>query len=148
MDTEAQRLVPLTGAPGKYAGIDGTREYDVAMRIEACRAFSWKSAHYLDEYDSDGHAIGAMSKIYCGEVMFDAVFKCMRAMGVNATDRRHPLEKCLREAVISPLYDAGNMGMQRRKIWGAMSDPSFDPRAMMANQAMEFTKDMEGTGLS
>ena len=43
----------------------------------------------------------------------------------------HPLEKCLREAIIFPLYDAGNMGMQRRKIWGVMSDPSFDPRAMM-----------------
>ena len=38
--------------------------------------------------------------------------------------------------------------MQRRKIWGVMSDPSFDPRAMMDNGAMEFTKDMEGTGLS
>ena len=44
---------------------------DIAMRIEACRAFSWKAAHYLDKFDSDGHAIGAMSKIYCGEVMFE-----------------------------------------------------------------------------
>ena len=120
---------------------------DVATAIEACRAFSWKAAHYLDEYDSEGHAIGAMSKIFCGEVMYEAVFKCMQAMGVNATDKRHPLEKCLREAIIFPLYDAGNMGMQRRKIWGVMSDPSFDPRAMMDNSAMEFTKDMEGTGL-
>lgn len=120
---------------------------DVAMQIEACRAFSWKAAHYLDEYDSEGHAIGAMSKIFCGEVMYEAVFKCMQAMGVNATDKRHPLEKCLREAIIFPLYDAGNMGMQRRKIWGVMSDASFDPRAMMDNRAMEFTKDMEGTGL-
>ena len=121
---------------------------DVAMQIEACRAFSWKAAHYLDEYDSEGHAIGAMSKIFCGELMYEAVFKCMQAMGVNATDKRHPLEKCLREAIIFPLYDAGNMGMQRRKIWGVMSDPSFDPRAMMDNAVMEFTKDMEGTGLS
>ena len=28
-----------------------------------------------------------------------------------------------------------------------MSDCSFDPRALMGNQAMEFTKDMAGTGL-
>ncbi len=79
--------------------------------------------------------------------MYDAVFKCMQAMGVNATDKRHPLEKCLREAIIFALYDAGNMGMQRRKIWGVLSDPSFDPRAYMDNQPIEFTKAMEGTGL-
>lgn len=120
---------------------------EIAMRIEACRAFSWKAAHYLDEYDSEGHAIGAMSKVYCGEVMFDTVFKCMQVVGVNALDKACPLEKCLREAVTFPLYDAGNLGMQRRKIWGVMSDPSFDPRAYMDNKPIEFTKAMEGTGL-
>jgi hypothetical protein len=96
---------------------------DVAMQIEACRAFSWKAAHYLDKFDSDGHAIGAMSKIYCGEMMFEAVFKCMQVVGVAAVDKALPLEKCLREAVVFPLYDAGNVGMQRRKVWGVMADP-------------------------
>lgn len=119
---------------------------DVAMRIEACRYFSWKSAHYLDMYDSEGQAIGAMSKVLCGELLFDAVFKCMQAMGVNATDKRHPLEKYLREAIIFPLYDAGNMGMQRRKIWGVMADNGFNPRAFMDSEAIEFKKSMEGFG--
>jgi alkylation response protein AidB-like acyl-CoA dehydrogenase len=119
---------------------------DIAMRIEACRAFSWKAAHYLDQYDSEGHAIGAMSKIFCGELMFDTVFKCMQVMGVNAVDKRHPLERYLREAVIFPLYDAGNIGMQRRKIWGVMADPDFDPRAMADNRPIEFKKSMEGIG--
>ena len=40
------------------------------MKIEACRAFSWKAA--LDRFDSEGHAVGAMSK-----VLFGAVFKAM-----------------------------------------------------------------------
>jgi alkylation response protein AidB-like acyl-CoA dehydrogenase len=119
---------------------------DIAMRIEACRAFSWKAAHYLDHYDSEGHAIGAMSKIFCGELLFDTVFKCMQVMGVNAVDKRHPLERYLREAVIFPLYDAGNIGMQRRKIWGVMADPDFDPRAIADNRPIEFKKSMEGIG--
>lgn len=119
---------------------------DIAMRIEACRAFSWKAAHYLDQYDSEGHAIGAMSKIFCGELLFDTVFKCMQVMGVNAVDKRHPLERYLREAVIFPLYDAGNIGMQRRKIWGVMADPDFDPRAMADNRPIGFKKSMEGIG--
>jgi hypothetical protein len=41
----------------------------------------------------------------------------MQVMGVNALDRSHPVEKYLRESVVFPLYDAGNIGMQMRKIF-------------------------------
>ena len=119
---------------------------DVAMKIEACRAFSWKAAHYLDQYDSEGHAVGAMAKVFCGETLFSAVFRTMQAMGVNALDRAHPMEKFLREAAVFPLYDAGNIGMQMRKIWGVMLDPEFDPRAIADSRPMKFNKSMEGVG--
>jgi nitroalkane oxidase len=119
---------------------------DVAMKIEACRAFSWKAAHYLDQYNSEGHAIGAMAKVFCGETLFQAVFRVMQAMGVNALDRAHPVEKYLREAAVFPLYDAGNIGMQMRKIWGVMLDPEFDPRAMADSRRMPFKKSMEAAG--
>jgi alkylation response protein AidB-like acyl-CoA dehydrogenase len=120
---------------------------DVAMKIEACRAFSWKAAHYLDQFDSEGHAVGAMAKVFCGETLFQAVFRVMQAMGVNALDRAHPIEKYLREAAVFPLYDAGNIGMQMRKIWGVMLDGDFDPRAIADTRPMPFKKSMEGTGL-
>jgi alkylation response protein AidB-like acyl-CoA dehydrogenase len=120
---------------------------DVAMKIEACRAFSWKAAHYLDKFDSEGHAVGAMAKVYCGETLFGAVFRTMQAMGVNSLDRRHPVEKFLREAAVFPLYDAGNIGMQMRKIWGVMLDDEFDPRAIADSRPMKFKKSMEGAGL-
>jgi nitroalkane oxidase len=119
---------------------------EVAMKIEACRAFSWKAAHYLDQYDSDGHAVGAMAKVFCGETLFNAVFRTMQAMGVNALDKSHPMEKFLREAAVFPLYDAGNIGMQMRKIWGVMLDPEFDPRAIAESKPMVFKKSMEGVG--
>ena len=120
---------------------------DVAMKIEACRYLCWKAAHYLDMYDSEGQAIGAMSKVFCSETMFQAVFQCMQVMGVNALDRLHPLEKHLREALVFPLYDAGNIGMQRRKIWGVMADANFDPRAFVDNKPITFKKSMEGMGV-
>lgn len=120
---------------------------DVAMRIEACRAFCWKAAYYADLYDCENHSLGAMSKIYCGEVCTQAVYDCMRVMGVNSYDRRsHPLDKLMRDVICFPIYDAGNMGMQRRKIWGVMAHPDFNPRAFMNNEAIEFTKEMEGIG--
>ncbi len=119
---------------------------DVAMKIEACRAFSWKAAHYLDQFDSEGHAVGAMAKVFCGETLFQAVFRTMQAMGVNSLDRTHPIEKFLREAAVFPLYDAGNIGMQMRKIWGVMLDEDFDPRAIADTRPMPFKKSMEGVG--
>ena len=107
---------------------------DVAMKIEAPRYLSWKSAHYLDLYDSDGHVSGAWSKIFGGETCVEVVYTCMRIMGVNSYDRDHPLEKYMREALCFPIYDAGNIGMQRRKIHGAMAHDSFDPRALRRQQ--------------
>ena len=116
---------------------------EVAMKIEACRAFAWKAAHYLDLHESEGHAVAAMAKVFCGETLFGAVFRAMQAMGVNALDKAHPVEKFLREALVFPLYDAGNIGMQMRKIWGVMSDPDFDPRAIAGSLPIRFQKSME-----
>ena len=70
----------------------------------------------------------------------------MQAMGVNSLDKSHPMEKYLREAAVFPLYDAGNIGMQMRKIWGVMLDPDFDPRAIAESKAIAFKKSMEGVG--
>ena len=120
---------------------------DAAMRIEACRYLCWKAAHYLDQHDAEGHALAAMSKVLCTEMMFETVYKCMQVMGINAADKVHPLEKLLREAAILPIYDAGNIGMQRRKIWGAIADKDFDPLCFRDGSAFPFTKAMEGIGV-
>jgi hypothetical protein len=76
--------------------------------------------------------------------MMASVFRAMQVIGVNSLDKKHQVERLIRESIAFPLYDAGNLGMQVRKIWGVMLDDSFDPRAF-ANSA--FTKAMEGAGL-
>jgi nitroalkane oxidase len=116
---------------------------DVAARIEMCRYFCWKTAHYMDKHEYHGELIGAMCKIQCTEMMFDAVYKCMQVVGVNSVDKVHMFEKYLREAAIFPIYDAGNFGMQRRRVHGVLASPDFDPRALMDDTAIEFTKAME-----
>ncbi len=113
---------------------------EVAMKIEAGRAFAWKAAHYHDMNNSDGHAVGPMAKVFCSEMLFGAVFQAMKAVGVNALDRYHPLERYMREAMVFPLYDAGNIGMQMRKICMVMAEPSFDPRAIARSAPTPFYK--------
>jgi len=119
---------------------------EIAMKIEACRAFAWKAAHYLDMHDAEGHAVGAMAKVFNGELLFTGIFRAIQAMGVNALDKSHPVEKFLREAAVFPLYDAGNIGMQMRKIWGVMQDPDFDSRAIAESRPIHFKKSMLGVG--
>jgi acyl-CoA dehydrogenase len=116
---------------------------DVAARIEACRYFCWKAAHYMDNHEYHGELIGAMSKILCTELLFDAVYKCMQVVGVNSADKKYPWEKYLREAAILPIYDAGNFGMQRRRVHGVLASSDFNPRALMDDEYVEFTKAME-----
>ncbi|MQA13039.1 MAG: acyl-CoA dehydrogenase [Pseudonocardiaceae bacterium] len=116
---------------------------DVAARIEACRYFCWKAAHYIDQHDYHGELVGAMNKTYCTETMFDSVYKCLQVVGVNSADKKHMFEKYLREAAIFPIYDGGNFGMQRRRVHGVLADPGFDPRALVNDEFVEFTKAME-----
>ncbi|HEY2190883.1 MAG TPA: acyl-CoA dehydrogenase family protein [Actinomycetospora sp.] len=119
---------------------------DVAARIEAGRYLSWKAAHYMDRHPGQGHALGGMDKTFCGEAMQRVVVDCMRIVGVNALDRKFPMEKYYRESMVFPLYDAGNLAMQRRRAWGAMADPAFSPDVFVDDLPLPFTKAMEGFG--
>lgn len=119
---------------------------DVAARIEAARYLAWKAAHYVDGHDDHGELISAMAKVFCTELMFEAVYKCLQVVGTDALDRRHNFERYLREATIFPLYDAGNLGMQRRRIHGVLASSTFDPRAVVDDEFIEFTKAMEVIG--
>ena len=113
---------------------------EVAMKVEAGRAFAWKAAHYHDLHNADGHAIGPMAKVFCSEMLFNAVFQAMKVVGVNA------LDKTIRSSAISgkhPCFRSmtpGNVGMQMRKICAVMADPAFDPRAIAASAATPFGK--------
>ena len=116
---------------------------DIAARIEACRYFCWRTAHYLDQHQYHAELIGAMCKVHCTELMFDTVYKCMQVVGVNSYSKEHLFEKYLREAACFPIYDGGNMGMQRRRIHGILASPEFNPRALMNDEEVIFTKSME-----
>lgn len=120
---------------------------EVAARIEAGRYFCWKTAHYMDKHPGQGHALGGMNKTFCGDLMQKVVYDCMRIVGVNALDRRFPMEKLYREAMVFPLYDAGNLAMQRRRAWGVMADGAFSPDTFVDGDPLEFTRSMQGYGL-
>lgn len=120
---------------------------EIAAKIEAGRYLCWKAAHYTDACDGSGHAIGGMSKTFCGDLMQSVVVDCMRIVGVNALDRKFPMARYYRESMVFPLYDAGNLAMQRRRAWGVMADPAFSPDTFVDSEPLAFTKAMEGYGV-
>jgi nitroalkane oxidase len=106
----------------------------------------WKAAHYMDTHDNSGHALSGMNKAFSTELMQRVVVDCMRIVGVNALDRRFGIEKSYRESIVFPLYDAGNLAMQRRRAWGVMADAGFSPDLFVDSEPLGFTKSMEGYG--
>lgn len=119
---------------------------EVAAKIEAGRYLCWKAAHYADTHDGQGHALAGMNKTFCGDLMQSVVFDCMRIVGVNALDRKFPMARYYRESMVFPLYDAGNLAMQRRRTWGVMADAAFTPDTFVDGDPLVFTKSMEGYG--
>lgn len=119
---------------------------DVAMKIEACRYMCWKVAHYLDTNQGQGDPYGAMAKVLPTEMLVEAVYKCMQVVGVTSLDREYPMERLMRDIMVLPIYDGGNLGMQRRKIWGAMADQHFNPRGLAECEPFVFKKTMLGYG--
>jgi len=117
---------------------------NLKMKVEAARYLSWKAAHYLDDHDGEGQEGAAISKIFCGELAVQALTDAMRLMGINSYLRDYPMEKYMRDALCFPIYDAGNMGMQRRRLHGIMADPDYAPMAFAENLTTRFTKSMLG----
>lgn len=117
---------------------------NLKMKIEAARYLSWKAAHYLDCHGGEGQEGGAIAKIFCGELAVEGVFEAMRVMGINSYLRDYPIERHMRDALCFPIYDAGNMGMQRRRLHGIMADPQYNSLAFAENLAVTFRKGMLG----
>ena len=56
-----------------------------------------------------------MTKVYCSELAVQVVYDAMRVVGVESCTLRTPLERLMRDALVYPLYDGGNMGVRRRQ---------------------------------
>lgn len=117
---------------------------NLKMKMEAARYLSWKAAHYLDCHGGEGQEGAAIAKIFNGELAVSGLNEAMRVMGINSYLRDYPIERHMRDVLCFPIYDAGNMGMQRRRLHGIMADPAYNPLAFAENLATTFRKTMLG----
>ncbi len=105
---------------------------DLKMRIESARYLTWKSCHYLEQTGGRGEELAIMTKVYCSELAVQVVYDAMRLVGVESYTKKTPLERLLRNALVFPLYDGGNMGVRRRQLHALFTQPGYD--SMLAAQ--------------
>ena len=99
---------------------------DARMRIESARYLTWKACHYFDTTDGRGEELAIMAKVHCSELCVQTIYDLMRVVGVESYTRRTPLERLLRDALVFPLYDGGNLGVRRRQLHDIMRQPGYD----------------------
>jgi len=133
----------LGSKPILYHQAVGYALSDIKMRIEASRYLTWRACAYLDAH-GEGQEIAIMTKIYCSEQAVQCVYDAMRVMGIESYVKDHPLERHLRDALVFPLYDGGNMGVRRRQLHGILSAPGYDSMMIAEDRKFLFTKEMAG----
>lgn len=98
---------------------------DIKMRIEAARYLAWKGCHYFDTTGGRGEELAIMTKVYCSELAVQVVYDAMRVVGIESYTLKTPLERLLRDAIVYPLYDGGNMGIRRRSLHDILRQPGY-----------------------
>ena len=99
---------------------------DMAMKIETARLAVYKAARAIDD-DYSGHGDGkvsywaAIAKCYASDVAMSVTTDCVQALGGYGYIREYPVERFMRDAKITQIYEGTNQ-IQRvviaRSIFG------------------------------
>ncbi|HWC13347.1 MAG TPA: acyl-CoA dehydrogenase family protein [Actinomycetota bacterium] len=94
---------------------------DMAMKIETARMAVYRAAVAVDEGAKDVSYWAAIAKCYASDVAMDVTTDCVQALGGYGYIREYPVERFMRDAKITQIYEGTNQ-IQRvviaRSIFG------------------------------
>ena len=94
---------------------------DMAMKIETARMAVYRAAVAVDEGATDVSYWAAIAKCYASDVAMSVTTDCVQALGGYGYIREYPVERFMRDAKITQIYEGTNQ-IQRvviaRKIFG------------------------------
>ena len=94
---------------------------DMAMKIETARFAVYKAATAVDEEARDVSYWAAIAKCYASDVAMSVTTDCVQALGGYGYIREYPVERFMRDAKITQIYEGTNQ-IQRvviaRSIFG------------------------------
>ncbi len=96
---------------------------DMAMKIETARMAVYKAATAVDEDAADVSYWAAIAKCYASDVAMSVTTDCVQALGGYGYIREYPVERFMRDAKITQIYEGTNQ-IQRvviaRSIFGKL----------------------------
>ena len=96
---------------------------DMAMKIETARMAVYKAATAVDEDAKDVSYWAAIAKCYASDVAMSVTTDCVQALGGYGYIREYPVERFMRDAKITQIYEGTNQ-IQRmviaRSIFGRL----------------------------
>lgn len=94
---------------------------DMAIKVETARLAVYRAARGIDDDDPDVSYWAALAKCYASDVAMDVTTDCVQALGGYGYVREYPVERFMRDAKITQIYEGTNQ-IQRvvlaRKIFG------------------------------
>jgi acyl-CoA dehydrogenase len=81
---------------------------DMATEIEAARMLVWRAAWAYDTKQKDFSKLSAMSKYYATDIAMKVTTDAVQVMGGEGYSREHPVEKMMRDAKLSQIYEGTN----------------------------------------
>jgi len=81
---------------------------DMATEIEAARMLVWRAAWAYDTNQKDFSKLSAMSKYFATDVAMKVTTNAVQVMGGEGYSREHPVEKMMRDAKLSQIYEGTN----------------------------------------
>ena len=96
---------------------------DMAMKIETARMAVYRAATAVDEDAADVSYWAAIAKCYASDVAMSVTTDCVQALGGYGYIREYPVERFMRDAKITQIYEGTNQ-IQRvvlaRQIFGKL----------------------------
>jgi alkylation response protein AidB-like acyl-CoA dehydrogenase len=81
---------------------------DMATEIEAAKTLVWKAAWAYDTKQKDYSKLSAMAKYYATDMAMKVTSDAVQVMGGEGYSREHPVEKMMRDAKLSMIYEGTN----------------------------------------
>jgi alkylation response protein AidB-like acyl-CoA dehydrogenase len=88
---------------------------DMATQIEAARALLYATARTIDSGEKRFSKESAMTKLFCSDVAMKVTVDAVQVMGGYGYMREYPMEKRMRDAKITQIYEGTNQ-IQRNEI--------------------------------
>jgi alkylation response protein AidB-like acyl-CoA dehydrogenase len=89
---------------------------DMAMRVEAARALTYAVARFIDSNPKDRPTMySGMAKCFASDVAVQVATDAVQVFGGHGYMREYPIEKYMRDAKITQIYEGTNQ-IQRDEI--------------------------------